>query len=274
MSRPMAALALAAFLAALASLAPGSPASSPCAAAAPNHAAVVVEHGDGSVVTRCVSFDSGQVSGEQLLNASGIAWSGQTFGGFGDAVCAVDGEPARYSSCPGSDRYWAVFVSRAGGAWQLSNVGISTLTLGDGDAEGFRYVPSSGVPATPPSPAGVCVAAASPAATARPATTATVTARVSAPAPPVTGPAPSSTPTATGGAIDSAVPDLIGSSPSPATFVGGVTASAVPPGSTRSPAPSPSPSGPEPGLLAAAVVGGGLAGLAILRLVAGRRAGQ
>ncbi|MGA3058683.1 MAG: hypothetical protein ABSE70_11780, partial [Candidatus Limnocylindrales bacterium] len=166
MRRPIAALALAASLAALASLAPGSPAPSTCAAAGSHRAALVVEHGDGSVLTRCVALDPSVVTGEQLLNASGIAWSGQTFGGFGAAVCAVDGEPARYSSCPGKDAYWAVFVARGGGAWRLSNVGISALTLGDGDAEGFRYVPSSGTPAAPPLPVGACPTAASPGATA------------------------------------------------------------------------------------------------------------
>ena len=120
-----------------------------CAAAGSHHAAVVVEHGDGSVVTRCVAFAASSVTGEQLLNQSGVAWSSQTFGGFGDAVCALDGEPAHYLDCPGKDGYWAVFVARGDGSWQLASVGISTLTLGDGDAEGFRYVPAVGDPEAP-----------------------------------------------------------------------------------------------------------------------------
>lgn len=127
----------AAALAALASLAPVAPLASGCAAVGPDHAALVVEHGDGSVVTRCVAFAAGPISGEELLNESGVAWSGQTFAGFGEAVCALDGEPAQYAACPGKDSYWAVFVARGGGAWQLSSVGISSLTLGDGDAEGI-----------------------------------------------------------------------------------------------------------------------------------------
>ena len=116
-----------------------APAASACAAAGSHHAALVVEHGDGSVVTRCVAFTAPTISGEELLNRSGVAWSGQTFGGFGDAVCALDGEPARYIDCPGKDRYWAVFVARGRGQWQLANVGISSLTVHDGDAEGFRF---------------------------------------------------------------------------------------------------------------------------------------
>jgi hypothetical protein len=214
-------LPIAAALAALASLAPGTPAASPCAAAGSHSAALVVEHADGSTVTRCVAFDTDAISGEQLLTLSGIGWSSQSFGDFGDAACALDGEPARYAECPGKDRYWAVFVAQAGGSWQLANVGISTLVLHDGDAEGFRYVPASGVPAAPPSPAGVCAA--------------TPTVGIAA-----------------------------------ATASAGATVGATPRNETSAPTPS---GGVDLGLLAAAVVGGGLAGLAILRVVARRRPG-
>jgi hypothetical protein len=234
-------LPIAAALAALASLAPGTPAASPCAAAGSHSAALVVEHADGSTVTRCVAFDTDAISGEQLLTLSGIGWSSQSFGDFGDAACALDGEPARYAECPGTDRYWAVFVAQAGGSWQLANVGISALALHDGDAEGFRYVPASGVPAAPPSPAGVCAAPPS-----------QTTLGSAAPGRPS---ASSATPTV----------GIVG-----ATASAGATAGATPRHETPAPTPS---GGVDLGLLAAAVVGGGLAGLAILRAVAGRRPG-
>jgi len=155
-----ASLAVGLAVAASAAPAPGSPLVASCAGAGPNHAALVVEHGSGSVVTRCVAFDAATVTGEQLLDSSGVAWSGQTFGGFGAAVCAMDEEPAQYVSCPGKDGYWAVFVATGGGEWELSPVGISSLKLGDGDAEGFRYVPVSGDPMPPPPAAGACAGAA------------------------------------------------------------------------------------------------------------------
>ena len=160
-------------------------------------------------MTRCVAFDTSAVTGQRLLDLSGVAWSGQTFGGFGEAVCAMDSEPAHYATCPGSDSYWSVFVSRSGGTWQLTSIGISSLTLSDGDAEGFRYVPAVGDPASPPSPARVC--------------------------------------------------DGVAASVAPATGSDAV-ASAPGPGS-----------GVDLGLLAAAVVGGGLGGLALLRLAVARR---
>jgi hypothetical protein len=271
-------------VAALATLAPGSPVPSACAAAGSHHAALVVEHGDGSVVSRCVAFDASQVTGEELLNASGIVWSGQTFGGFGDAVCSMDGEPARYSSCPGKDGYWAVFLIRGGGAWQLSNVGISTLTLADGDAEGFRYVPSSGNPVAPPLPVGICAPASSgPTASPTPATT-PVAAPAATPTPATTAAAavaPTVRPTAaapvvaTLGSVASASPAATDSA---TAAIAGVTASFAPAVSAGiaarpdAPAPPPGPApGPDLGLLAAALVGGGLGGLALLRLIALRR---
>ncbi len=251
---------VAAALAALASLAPVAPVVPTCAGAGAHHAALVVEHGDGSVVSRCVAFDTSEISGEQLLTLSGIGWSGQTFGGFGEAVCALDGEPARYVDCPGKDSYWAVFLASGGGSWRLSNVGISSEVLRDGDAEGFRYVPAAGSPAAPAPPLGVCPAA--PAASSRPAATpvATPSATVSpAQSAPSAEPARATTPP---------IPGVSGSSPSSdaSAVRTGVALSAGP----GKPPPA-APSGPDPGFLAASVAGGALAGLALLRLIARKR---
>jgi uncharacterized membrane protein len=250
--------AILAALASLASLAPAAPMASTCAAGS-NHAALVVEHGNGSVVTRCVAFAATSISGEELLDRSGLAWSSQTFGGFGDAVCALDGEPAHYVDCPGTDGYWAVFVARANGSWQLANLGISTLALNPGDAEGFRYVPTSGTPAAPVSARGVCVAAATqaphgPAASGAGAAT----------NPPPSGATPSIAP------AGPTAPAADQNAPSPAVAAGAAsTATNRPP---ALPAQNPDRSGgPDIGLLASALAGGALAGLAILRLLAGRR---
>ncbi len=284
-------LAAAIVLAALAALAPASPTVSSCAAAGrsagsgPNHVALVIEHGDGSVVNVCVSFSGATITGKQILDTAGIAWSGQSFGSFGEAVCALDGEPAHYSTCPGKDYYWAFYASRAGGAWQFATAGVSTVTFSSGDAEGFRYVPSSGTPATPPSPAGVCAASPAPTATPTPASTATTPATprptaakpsasksatsvatlsplVSATeTPAATGPAATTEPAATTspGSGDVAAATAIGPSPSTAASP-----------SPAAPAPS-SGGGVDAGLLLAAIAGGGLGGLAVLRLFAARR---
>ena len=268
--------AVASSVAALAALAPGSPLASTCAGAGPHHAALVVEHGDGSVVSRCVSFDAGPVTGEQLLNSSGVAWSGQSYGGFGDAVCAVDAEPAHYSTCPGKDNYWAVFVSRGGGGWQLASVGISTMTLGDGDAEGLRYVPAGGDPVAPPGPAGGGdAAAASAGATAG--TTSAATSRLTA-AGAATATTTATTAGTTAGTTATAPATAPATSPASAASSSGSLAAASPAGATPGASAAGGGasgggggSGIDPGLLVAAMVGGGLAGLALLRLSIARR---
>jgi hypothetical protein len=273
--RRLALLLPAAILAALASLAPVAPLVPGCAAAGSNHAALVVEHADGSVVTRCVAFDADSISGEELLDRSGVVWSGQTFGGFGDAVCALDGEPVSYAECLGKDRYWAVFVIRVAGSWQLANAGISTLTLHDGDAEGFRYVPASGVPVAPVSSAGVCgAAAATPTATPTTTPTTTPTATPTAtPRPRASVAVTATTASPTAGATTTATePPAFGVAPtSTATTAAAATTTATATASPPPRAPTPAPSGgTDLGLMAAAVAGGGLAGLALLRLLAVR----
>jgi hypothetical protein len=260
--------ALASAVAALAALAPGWPLVPSCAAAGSHRAALVVQHGDGSVVTRCVAFDAATITGEGLLDSSGVAWSGQTFGGFGVAVCSLDGEPAHYSTCPGKESYWALFVSRGGGAWQLASAGVSSLTLADGDAEGLRYVPAAGVPAPPLAPAGVCAAAgpsagATAGASAGPGSKATG----SVAAPTDAGATPAGSPVV--GAAGPASAAVGGATA--ATGTGVASATGVAPGVDAAPGSPGSTSGFDPGLLAAAVAGGGLAGLVVLRLAAGRR---
>ena len=261
-------------VAALASLAPGSPLISSCAGAGSSRASLVVEHGDGSVVTRCVSFGTATVTGQALLESSGVAWSGQTYGSYGVAVCALDSEPLHYSTCPGQDSYWAIFVSRGGGAWQLSSIGISSLTLGDGDAEGFRYVPSTGNPAPPPSPSGVCAAAAPSATTvatapAIPVPATSAPSAVARTAPSTTASSGPTVPTSAGLALavagattDASPTSAVASAPASAA------ASVVPFGPGSAPGDG---SGLDLGLLVAAIAGGGLGGLALLRLAAARR---
>ena len=139
------------------------PAPSLCTAATyPHHVALVVELGDGEQVGRCVGFNASSISGEEVLQASGLEYATQDYGSLGQAVCQMDEEPAAYSTClPSSGSYWALFTSRAGGAWQAGDVGISSLDFANGDAEGLRYDPETGPDPAPPSPAGVCAAAGS-----------------------------------------------------------------------------------------------------------------
>jgi hypothetical protein len=139
------------------------PAISGCAQAATvHHAALVVEHSDGAVIKVCVSFTADSITGDQLLANSGVQYA---TGYSGQAVCQIDKEPPDSQVPPNcwttTSFYWAMFVSRAGGPWQSSSLGITSQTFRDGDAEGFRYESQSSS-AVPPSPGGVCPLPSSP----------------------------------------------------------------------------------------------------------------
>jgi hypothetical protein len=137
------------------------PAASPCAAATySSHVTLVVEHGDGGIIGLCIGFDGSSITGEEILQASGLEYATAGYGALGDAVCQIDDEPAAYDTClPSSGPYWMIFVARGGGWWQVADRGISTETFSSGDAEGFRYDPQDGPDPAPASPAGLCAAA-------------------------------------------------------------------------------------------------------------------
>jgi hypothetical protein len=119
-------------------------------ASAPHKAHVVVAHVTGAPLDRCVGFAPDKVSGADLMTASGIDFKTQHFS-FGDAACAIDGEPKTFDTClPQGAPYWALWTATAGGAWQMAQVGFADVKLGDGDALGWRYTPSSETNPSPP----------------------------------------------------------------------------------------------------------------------------
>ncbi len=136
-----------------AGVAAGSAPAGACASGSTvRHVALVIQHGDGRTLSRCVRFSGTTMTGEQVLQASGIEYQVQNFGTLGDAVCQIDHEPASYSQClPSSGSYWALFTSPHGGAWQGASKGISELKYLPGDGVGLRYDPESASTAAPPS---------------------------------------------------------------------------------------------------------------------------
>jgi hypothetical protein len=106
----------------------------PCAASN-GHVTLVVEHGDGTVLQRCVGISGTNVSGEAVLAASGVEYSP------GDELCQVDSEPSSYSpQCLQAGKpYWAIFIAPQGGSWTYANFGITYPQLHSGDALGLRF---------------------------------------------------------------------------------------------------------------------------------------
>ncbi len=239
------------------------PTAQPCAAATySSHVTLVVEHGDGRVVGLCIGFDGSSITGEQIIQASGLEYATQSYGSLGDAVCQLDSEPTSYGAClPANGSYWAMFVSRSGGAWQNAAQGISTETFSDGDAEGFRYDSQSGSEPPPPSPAGICARA-----------LATPTAApVAPPASAAGGLPPAQEPPA--GAGSTAPAETTSQAAAPSSAAASQEPSVVRPAGGRGGVatvqrrPAPPTSGPDTALLAAGAGIAALAGLVVVRLL-------
>jgi hypothetical protein len=232
--------------------APG--AAAPCAAATYAHrVALVVEHGDAQSLRECIGFDSTTITGEQILQASGLEFATVGYGSLGDAVCQIDHEPASYpSTCwTTTSPYWVLFVARGGGSWSTANQGASSQTFGDGDAAGFRYDPQTGGAPPPVSPAGACTFSAP----TSPPATAVRTAQASAAS---SAPAQTSAPPTATAAVSAAT---AGATPSPGV-IGVVPASRATPQK---------PASVDTGLLLAAAGGGVLAGLLVVQVLIRRR---
>jgi hypothetical protein len=232
---------------AVSSVARVGPAAPLCAQAAyTQRVGLVVEHGDGQVIRRCVGFNTATDTALGILQSSGLEVGLSSYGGgLGAAVCQIDNEPATYP--PGcftaSGSYWVLFVSRGGGAWVNSDVGASSVNVANGDDIGFRYDSQTAADPPPPSPAGTC-----------PAVTPTQA--------PTRTPAPASRPAATSRATSSSAPGTSVPHPTPAPTAGvlgvATAGASAPLASVRSPGNQP---GVNVGVLLAAIGAGALIGL-------------
>lgn len=136
------------------STASGSAIRAPLAQAAePHQAGLVIDFGDGRVLTFCVDLgEDGQATGEELLRASNLPVIIEYNGGIGGAVCKIDtqgsdfpSEPC-FSHCtlrPGEPcLYWS-YSQLVGDRWQFSQIGASSTTVHSGDVNGWAWGPST-----------------------------------------------------------------------------------------------------------------------------------
>ncbi len=145
-----------------------------------HRAALVVQHGDERVATACVSFTEETIDGAELIRRSGLPFAIE-YGGIGAAVCSIDNEGCDYPAtdcfcqCQGANcQYWSYHIMQ-GGAWVYSQLGASSVRVGDGAMHGWVWGKGSsrGANRTPPalSFADVCSADVPPVRTAPPAVT-------------------------------------------------------------------------------------------------------
>ncbi|MCX6029932.1 MAG: hypothetical protein NT169_11610 [Chloroflexi bacterium] len=125
--------------------------SAPAAAeGGPHRAALVVRFPDGNIQKRCVTFTEASISGEKLLQDSGLTVIMNY--NVGGAVCSIAGQGCAYPRedcfcrCQGVQgvqcEYWA-YYHWTGGGWQYSQVGASSYQVSDGALEGWSWGPGN-----------------------------------------------------------------------------------------------------------------------------------
>jgi hypothetical protein len=111
---------------------------------AAHRAGLVVRFGDGSVTTRCVSFDEPSLTGVELLTRAGFAIRVDANSSIGAGVCKInsqgcDAGKSCFCQCEGSTcAYWQYFHLQ-NGAWKYSSLGAGVYQLSDGAVEGWAW---------------------------------------------------------------------------------------------------------------------------------------
>jgi hypothetical protein len=108
---------------------------------------LVVKFGDGSVFTDCIDFSGPGMTGEDVLDLSGLPVVKDTSYGLGAAVCRIEEDGCDYPDehcfcqCLGNEcDYWAYYhLDRQGGEWVYSVKGSSWNTIQAGDVEGWAW---------------------------------------------------------------------------------------------------------------------------------------
>jgi hypothetical protein len=119
-------------------------------------AGLVIVTGSGAEGYALVRFDEPEISGIELLRRSGAEPVTVTFGGLGEAVCAIGEtgcsvEVCRRRVCQGprpDDPYWQLFALNAEGRWQSLPLGASADRVRDGEVRLWAW--TAGTPALAP----------------------------------------------------------------------------------------------------------------------------
>lgn len=127
----------------------------PVRAQTTNQAGLIIVHGDGRVVSRCVDFSEPQISGYELLQRSGLDLNIEV-NGVGVAICRLDGEGCSYpqQSCfcgteSDSSQYWS-YWQWTNATWQYSNQGATNQPVQPGAVQGWVWGLDTTNPTTPP----------------------------------------------------------------------------------------------------------------------------
>ncbi len=113
----------------------------PTQAGTPNRAGLAVQFGDGVVITRCIEFDTTQVTGYDLIARSGLAFTVAGEPDTGATLCKIEqqGCPATDCFCAFPPNYWSYWQLNDNDEWRFSPVGMSARNLGHGDVDGWIW---------------------------------------------------------------------------------------------------------------------------------------
>lgn len=102
-------------------------------------AALVVQNGDGSLLTACVAFSEESITGFELLNRSGLEIASVTDPSLGTAVCGIAAEGCPSSNCfCGMPDYWSYWQSGEGD-WAYAVSGSEASVVRDGAIEAWSW---------------------------------------------------------------------------------------------------------------------------------------
>lgn len=123
-----------------------------------NHAGLIVRDSEGRLTYAWVPFGEDEITGVELLQASGIPVVTVGFGGLGEAVCSIDGQGCGVSECrrnvcqasAADAPYWQYFQQDPANiaVWRWLALGASASKVHDGDVFGWSWTASEpGLPA-------------------------------------------------------------------------------------------------------------------------------
>lgn len=110
------------------------------AAQEPNRVGLVIDFGDGSVMTRCITFSESEITGYEVLSRAGLSLVTYFDAGLGAGICKIEDQGCPKSSCMTCDapNYWSYWHLN-GNSWAYSQRGASSHVVQDGDVEGWRW---------------------------------------------------------------------------------------------------------------------------------------
>jgi hypothetical protein len=117
-----------------------------------NHAGLVIRDSEGRLTYAWVPFTEVEITGVELLQASGIPVVTVGFGGLGEAVCSIDGQGCGVSECrrnvcqasAADAPYWQYFQQDPANpaVWRWLALGASASKVHQGDVFGWSWTAS------------------------------------------------------------------------------------------------------------------------------------